>query len=218
MISKYCILYEKSQKRVENYNNNKEIIVDLEKFGAIDTVNEFSKYSQISNKYVTNNYIEYSKTLLGKLGCNLSHLMLLEHFINNISNDWLLVLEDDVILNNYNELTLINLILKAEKENSHFIQLYTHPRFLKRQARQFERLDFGLYKMMPQLGCLAYLISKTGAKKILVVLPINNNIDVFYSQQIKKLNSMCYINDIFQNGGQIGRYDHNILSSIIYRS
>ena len=61
----------------------------------------------------------------------------------------------------------------------------------------YEKLGYGMYKMMPQLGALAYLISRTGAQTILDNTPICRNIDVRFSQCIRKLNSISYINNVF---------------------
>lgn len=196
----YSIVYSKCNERLNNFYACKNIITDLKYIEAVDSINEYDKYKNISleQNLLTKEYINKYSHLKGKIGCNLSHINVLQDFIQNNDTEWALVLEDDAELNEYDENKINYLINKANEINSNFIQLYSFPRFLDTQKKQYE-LDTNLYKMISQWGTLAYLISKNGAKHILDSCPLNDNIDLVYSFNISNLNSICYINNIFQN-------------------
>ena len=217
-VSKYCILFKSCKKRVDLYNRNLQKMPDLKVFDAIDSITNYNNPNlhAIALQYLSEEYIKYTELEHGKLGCNLSHILLLKHFIENTNTDWMLVIEDDTELNNYSDEIIDHIISKCEAIDSHFVQLYTHPRFVKRQCRMYEKLGYGIYRMMPQLGTLAYLISRKGAQTILNDIPISRNIDVYFSQCINKLQSIAYINNIFTNKGNIGKKDNSELGSIIY--
>ena len=51
---------------------------------------------------------------------------------------WNLILEDDVSINNYNDISIQNILKEATKYNSNFIQLYTNDLFLKKQRENLE--------------------------------------------------------------------------------
>ena len=196
----YSIVYSKSKERLNNFYTCKNIITDLKYIEAVDSINQYDKYKNFSldNNLLTKEYIEKFSHLKGKIGCNLSHINVLQDFIQNNDVEWALVLEDDAELNQYDENKINYLVNRANQINSHFIQLYSFPQFLDIQKKQYE-FDNNLYKMVEQWSTLAYLISKNGANLILQSCPLNENIDELYSRNISKLNSICYINNIFQN-------------------
>lgn len=200
----WMIVFERDSKRLENYHHINSLM-KCNKFSAIDSIRNNKFYSElaIEKNYTTNKYLNHREVKIyqGKLGCNLSHQMLLEKIVNeNCLENWYLILEDDVSIQNL-DLTVINNILqKADENDSDYIQLYTHPKFLSEQKSQ-ESVYLELYKMIPQFGTLAYFINKRGIKKVLEEFPIILHIDRFYSTQIKNLNSLCWINEIFKNEG-----------------
>ena len=57
----YMIVYTKSEKRITNYNDIKIYFKNLNKFDAIDGLNEYTKYKEIvlKNNYLSNHYITY---------------------------------------------------------------------------------------------------------------------------------------------------------------
>jgi hypothetical protein len=61
--------------------------------------------------------------------------------------------------------------------------------------------------MIPQWYTLAYLINKKGIETILSKLPWNDNVDNIFSNHIKELNSICFVNNIFINGGSLETTD-----------
>lgn len=204
------IVYKKSEKRVNNFLQVKKILPQVELFEAIDTINEYEKYKEyaLQNNYVNNDFINIceqtknDKPKLGVLGCNLSHIILLKEFIEQSQNEWLLVLEDDLKINNYNPTLLNKVIQVASKNKSNYVQLYTNPRFIYRQKME-QRIDDNIYKMISQWHTTAYLINKTGAKILLDKLPLNEAIDLFIGHTIHKLNALCYLNNMFINIGAL---------------
>jgi GR25 family glycosyltransferase involved in LPS biosynthesis len=220
MVCKTMIVYTKSLQRISNFITIKHIINDLELYQAVDTVTNHDLYSRISKerKLLTDRYIAETKTITGKLGCNLSHIFVLEAFLKS-TDAWLLVLEDDIKLVSYNDIILNTLIKKAETYNSHYIQLYTNlPEYGERQ-RKAKMYSENLYEMIAQWHTCSYLIDRVGARITLEHLPFDENIDWVFSNLIPKLNSLCYLNDIFVMKGALCGSDKNSeFGSIIWDS
>ena len=80
----------------------------------------------------------------GKLGCNISHQLMYDEFLQT-DGDWCLSLEDDCFIKNYDEGKLRDIIAIATDNNSHFIQLYTNPVFIEKQTQK--KYAENLYKM-----------------------------------------------------------------------
>lgn len=214
----YCIVYSKSAKRLDNYYKCKEKIPELIYREAVDTVSKYEKHKKaaLKNNLLTEAYIYSTSYYKGKLGCNLSHMYLLEDFIKNESGvNWALVLEDDVEISGYDKKKIERLIEAAIHRDSHFIQLYTNDRFIEEQKKK-ECIEEGLYDMIPQWGTVAYLISKTGAELIIESFPLEENIDGVYSKHISRLRSLCYLNQIFINKGDVDAEKKGEFGSIIW--
>ena len=212
----WMIVYEKDSKRVENYKNIC-LQVKCNKFSAIDSINNFEKYSKVGldNNYTTIKYLNEVKNLPGKLGCNLSHQMLLEEIVKNSTTDWNLILEDDVNLNNYDEEKINKILHKANLNGSKYIQLYTNNIFLEDQKKE-KKIDENLYQMVEQLGTVAYFINKSAINIFKKSHPIEQNIDLKFNQMIKELKSLCWINDIFINKGNFEEQDNSQFGSLIW--
>jgi GR25 family glycosyltransferase involved in LPS biosynthesis len=209
MFKKIMITYKKCNVRLNNYNNTKKTIKDLEFFPAYDSINFFSACKIENQKYklCCDKYVEDSELKLkGKLGCNMSHLSILKNFVTDISSEWLLVLEDDVTINNYNDNMIKLLIEKAQLYESNFVKLYVNPRFIQDQIMS-NRKEANIYEMVSQWHANVYLINKAGANYIISKTPIDDHIDLFYSKNIKELNALVFINNIFQNNGTMNSYD-----------
>ncbi len=200
--SAYMIVFKKSEKRLENFEEIKKKFPEILMFEAVDCINDYDKYKNIaqSKKIFTKEYIKYCDVHKPKLGCNLSHFNLLTEFLKNSKNEWILVLEDDVYLERFNPKIIQMLISVAEKNNSNFIQLYTNPKFYENQKNE-KYLFSNIYKMTPQWGLVSYLINKKGIQTILSKLPWNDNCDIIVSEYINELNALCFINSIFINKG-----------------
>ncbi len=208
------IVYEKDKKRYDNFIEIKNIINDLIYFKACDSINNLDKYIDLNTKYNFNS-VEYIDTYKinnpGKIGCNMSHAFLLKEISENLNikdNDWILILEDDIELDQYNEDNIKEICEIADNNNSEYIQLFTNSYYYHSQINQ-KKISNNLFKMIPQWHTTAFLIKKSGVNKIINKFPMNNNIDEFYSQNINLLNSLCFINKIFLNKGASGPHDLN---------
>ena len=195
----YMIVYEKDQKRADNFIKINEI-TNCQKFSAIDTINEYEKYVKfaLENNYTNQAFINNTSHLKGKLGCNLSHQLLLKEILKNSSTDWNLILEDDVVLKDYDVEKLNHIIKKADENESHYIHLHSHTSFKEIQKKR-KQIDDNLYELIPQWGTVSYLINKTGIKMILEK-PLCGVIDETITR-IKELNGLCFLNNIFKTGG-----------------
>lgn len=207
-IFKYMIVFTKNKERYNNYIDTKNKIKDLEIFEAYDSINNLTNCLEINKLYNlnTDRYINewISKKLFGKIGCNLSHFMLLNMILNNSdikNDDWVLILEDDILINNYDEDIINNLCKEADKLNSKYINLYVFKKFLEKQFVNQYLIQDNLYKMIPQWGTTAFLIKKSIIKILFDMLPCDCNIDIFYGRCIHFFNSIVFKNDIFINMG-----------------
>ena len=199
-LGKVMIVYEPSEKRMMNFKYVKETIHDLKFFSAIDTINreKYEQYIQqgLDDQSHTQQFIDDTRHVTGKIGCNMSHIYVLVDFLNT-TDEWLLVLEDDMCVENYKEDELNKLIQFAKEKDSHYIQLYTNKLHFLGQQLEAEKLGENIYKMIYQWHTCAYLISREGAQRTLSHLPFSAPIDQIYGETMSELNSLCYINDTF---------------------
>lgn len=213
----WMIVYTKSNLRVQVFNNiNKKLNLNI--FPAIDSIHEFSKYENLAiyENYCTNEYINVIKKNPGKLGCNLSHQMLLDHIYLNSKHDWNLILEDDIDLDESFINSVQDKLEDANKNNSYFIQLYTHPKFFDKQKER-KKISTNLYEKIFQWGTPAYLIHKKAIPLFKKNYPLDVNIDIAYGKMISKWNSLCWLNNGIVTIGSIDNYDEKSkLGSIIY--
>lgn len=218
------IVYSNSLCRLQNFFLQKKIIPQLQFFNAIDAVNNYQYYKDfaLENNIIRPELIKFlegieinNKPLYGILGCYLSHVFILNDFLNNPYFNWLLVLEDDIRFKDFNIELVNQLISEADSINSNFIQLYTSPKFFDNQLKE-ELLTLHLRKMVGQWGAVAYLINKKGVETILKLIPCHNALDIVFSQNIENLNATCFLNNNIIN---MGSYDcigtDNELGSII---
>ena len=212
------IVFEKSKNRKENFEFIKaSIIPDLIFFPAADSINDYERVKNRSNEMNYNSQFYLNKSPSGgKLGCNVSHPDLLNYF-KTLSNEWFLVLEDDITIKDYDANIINSVIETANKNNSHYVQLYTNPAFNVKQ-RYAKKIAPNIYSMIPQWHTLAYLINKKGIDILFSKFPMNTHIDHVYSENIKELNAICYINTMFENGGAKSRRDNSSkYGSLIYK-
>jgi GR25 family glycosyltransferase involved in LPS biosynthesis len=214
----YMIVYKNSELRLHNFLKIKESIENLQMFEAIDTINNYSLFEgkSLEEKLFSPKYLSYCRKLKGKLGCSMSHIYLWNQFFKSSKQDWLLVLEDDLGLNNYNY-TLLNKLIEVANENkSNYIHLFTSKKFYPDQTKQEEitKINNGdsvytLYKMIPQWYGIAYMINKKGIEFMLSKLPYDDNNDSIISKYCKELNALSLVNDIVINKGALDAYDKN---------
>lgn len=213
----WMIVYTPDANRVNNFNHiNQSIRTNL--FVAIDTVSNFKKYSEfsINKSYNTPEYVKSIQKNPGKLGCNLSHQLLLQEIAKNSTTDWNLVLEDDTAIFSPLFLKDVEYILQgANSCESKYIQLYTHPRFEKAQ-RQYNQIGDNLYNMKRQWGTCAYFIHKDAIPIITNIYPLERNIDFIYSSLINELRSLCWLSDYVKTLGALDSFDKNSQFKSIY--
>ena len=222
LFNAYIFVYEKNIKRMNNYENIKKKISYIKKIESFDSINEKNNCIKINSIFNFNCENIINDKLKGKFGCNLSQQIL---WLNHLKSDkkWLLILEDDTNININNIIEFNNILNKiinfADNNNSHFIQLETREHHIPDQLKQDKTIIPNLYKMKPQCGMSAYLINKKAIKYLFSFLPWDKYIDVYTSDinNINKLNSLCYVNNIFKTLGAQRQIDKNSkLGSIIY--
>jgi len=207
----FMIVYKNSELRLNNFLKIKETIENLQMFEAIDTINNYPMFEKksLEEKLFHPKYLLYCRNFRGKLGCSMSHIYLWNKFLRTSNQDWLLVLEDDIGLNNYNDNFFNKLVENATKLNSNYIQLFTNNKYINEQSKKENKIIdisngdsvYTLYKMIKQWGGLAYMINKKGIELLLSKLPYDDNNDVIISKYINELNSICLINNLIINKG-----------------
>lgn len=223
----YMIVFSKDNKRFTNYDNiNKLFNNSIKKFEAIDTINNFEywKTYALEKKYTNLNYINNNVLVegKGKLGCNLSHQILLEYINKNDDNEWFLVLEDDVGIKceQFQELEyyiddLINKINIYTKD-SKFVQLCIYSQFYAPQCKTKLIFD-STYQKIKQFGTCAYLIHKNAIKYIVKNKTISVNMDFYYNFLHKEFLSLASFNNYFYCKGSTDSRDTNTeLGSLIW--
>ena len=216
----WMIVYEKDKRRLENYRTfNKKI--SCKKFTAIDSVSDYDKWADfaLNNNFLVKEYVDKFRTKWkGKIGCNLSHQLLLQHISKHSTTDWNLILEDDMVINNYNEENILKMLQQAMEHKSNYVQLYTNKEFLDKQKKQTMVGD-NLYKMIYQWGACTFFINKAGINILKDRYPLDNHIDEIFMTLINDLNALCWINDNFINCGSesySSKTGDSIFGSIIY--
>ena len=241
----YMIVFSKDKKRKDNFDKINNILKKLIYFEAIDSINYYQQWKTFSlkhnyasekylNREVENNRLGFLK---GKLGCNLSHQLLLEHISNNYyenlknkdnkdnqKNDkWHLILEDDLFISDKYTPEEIDLFLKIliNKINiispkTMYIQLCVYPQFEINQNKtetigsfEVNNQEFKIKKKLPQYGTCAYLINKLAIKYLTdAVRPWEKNIDFLYNSLDQSFNSLAIVNPYFQCGGSVDAKDN----------
>ena len=185
----YMVVYQKSPKRVNNYYEAKEQFNELLMFEAYDGINESEKCIQIGKDEKLLG--PYFYKVSGETGCALSHLKLMEHFYNTSDKDWLLVLEDDVYLNNFEPGIINRLINNCNINNSYFVQMFTPLEILEKQKKT-KQFAPNLYQMMITWGTVSYMVHKKGWEILKRAFPVNYPIDFLARKFIKELNALAY--------------------------
>ena len=241
----YMIVFSKDKKRKDNFDKINNILKKLIYFEAIDSINYYQQWKTFSlkhnyasekylNREVENNRLGFLK---GKLGCNLSHQLLLEHISNNYyenlknkdnkdnqkNNKWHLILEDDLFISDKYTPEEIDLFLKIliNKINiispkKMYIQLCVYPQFEINQNKtetigsfEVNNQEFKIKKKLPQYGTCAYLINKLAIKYLTdAVRPWEKNIDFLYNSLDQSFNSLAIVNPYFQCGGSVDAKDN----------
>lgn len=141
----------------------------------------------------------------GQIGCALSHILLWEKFLNS-NKPYLIVMEDDVVLvNNFNY--KLNRFIKYLPNDYDIAYIFIHDYYIHLSNKNYRKKRYHEYKkasninpyvkkVFPMIGCVAYMLSRKGAKKLLdyctkLIKPIDNMIENYpypinvYSSNIK---------------------------------
>ena len=208
------IVFRDNKNRNENYILcNRKLENKINFYSAIDSLNEFDKYVElaINNNLQSRDYIENNCIRTpGKLGCNLAHQLLLQEiedkYQHNVSPEWYIILEDDLLLEGtkveINKFLnrLINNI-NNYSPNSKYIQLCIYDAFYCSQVKTREVFN-NTYQKINQYGTCSYMIHIDAIKKINKMRPWNNNIDLMFNSLDKEFNSLACFNKYFKCQGQ----------------
>jgi len=227
------VVYEKNEQRLHNYQQlNSHLNDTITKFPAIDSINEFDKWKKyaLQNSYCTQKYIDNDvrKAGKGKLGCNLSHLLLFKQLIDEYDSnrpDWYLILEDDVgifkatnkDIDHFIESLLLN--IKANSPDTQYMQLCVYDKFINKQLAA-PRIFKSTYQKVPQYGTCAYLINIDAMRYIDKNKPWDINIDFLFNTLDRHFNALATLNPYFYNQGTESGTDdrpHKSFGSLIWQ-
>ena len=173
-----------------NYNNVNSDLIELSELSDInnsssskksknDNDNENKKVNFISKdtefKFENHHADNFDK----QFGCFLSHLHAIKYFLEKDSSEFCLILEDDVNFdlfekNNLNFYETINSVVNECNNDWNIIQLsYT---VKKSNALSSNPINMYLEWFPKCYGTIAYIINKSGAKKLIKNLYVNNKI------------------------------------------
>ena len=213
----WMIVFLQDKFRVRTFNRKNKLLT-LNIFPALDSIHQFDKCEKLAleNNLCTKEYIDVCKQKPGKLGCNLSHQLLLKQILEESPKDWNLVLEDDVDISPSFLKEVNRKIGMAHLNGSRYIQLYTHPKFCEKQREQHE-VASNMYNMIFQWGTCGYLIHKDAIRLFLGKFPLSENIDIAYGKMISSWKSLCWLDNGIITLGSLDNYDNKSeLGSLIY--
>jgi GR25 family glycosyltransferase involved in LPS biosynthesis len=162
----YVINLEQSINRLENVKKTfANLNLNFNKFKAI-------KGTDLDNNIINTRTTSLCRNILcnkSMMGCSLSHITLWEQLLNDTNTEYYIIMEDDVILKPDFK-NIINIIDK-NKDNINFeiLNLFHHTKILNIPINKIYKLD-DKYQVENQLfpvGLTGYIISKSGARKLL---------------------------------------------------
>lgn len=134
---------------------------------------------------------------LGGMGCALSHIRLWQKLLNDTTNDFFIIFEDDIIVTDKFIDTMLNTYYKIENSLDSNIDLLTFTQINRRAEDKVVTSIPGVFKRDHFWGLCAYIINRKGAEKILKnIFPIKEQIDSYISYQIHRKNLNIYSSDI----------------------
>jgi glycosyl transferase family 25 len=151
----------------------------------------------------------------GERGCFGSHVACMIDFIENSSDDFLLVIEDDVILDtNFDYEFIVGWMRKLKID---YLRLYSRYAFRARYIleigqRQLIRFKYGPY------GTQAYMISRSGAAQFLSSVsrcerPIDDELDRFWHHHLPPYAIFPYPVLEIETASTVGRITNPILET-----
>ena len=223
------ITFTGDEKRLENYHTTKKELSDLVMFDAINAVEHYDRYKKqaLEENICTEAYITELETKknaargkYGKLGCNMSHMLLLREIVKQYQEEdlWFLILEDDIMVREGFCDFIRNLIEDLNGVDTDYVRLYSDPRVASRQFSEKLKIKHNIYRMVKQWYTLAQLISVKGAKKILSKLPMSTpGYDFFVSTHSNYLNATTVKTGLIENlGAKHSSDEKSKLGSLIW--
>ena len=131
-------------------------------------------------------------------GCALSHIAVIYHFLHNQPNaKYGLILEDDVKIADGVTLEGIwGFLDRMNEKTTNWDMFYLGYKYEKSKIKRGEDIsnhqDGDIWRLYAPLATHAYFITKTGARKILELLPYNKSVDNMYYDNIKAGNLIAY--------------------------
>lgn len=200
------IVFTKSKKRFKNYEYIKNYITNLNLHLAFDTTTiekfekafEFGKNKNFFNENIKENLLHFKR--YGAIGNFISHILTYQNILNKNYENYL-IFEDDIGFSENPEIDLkkIEILLKNLPEKYDYISLdyrnsskeciqkRQYKNFkVEEQYNQFYKQSKYFYRMIPQWGASAKIISKEGIKKILANLPSSVSNDNYINELIVK--------------------------------
>jgi len=180
------------KERVDNVNN---IIKnnDLTNTTIYDAIIGNEQNRELLYKNNTINEFTKNKIRDGAIGCTLSHINIWKEFVkSNIGSDKLVVLEDDMDVVDDFKNKLKNYVnhLPSDFDISQIYLSDTNERNNSNVRKINDFVETGY----PQNGTVGYIISKTGAKKLLKhSLPMYEAIDVMIKDAIRENKIISYV-------------------------
>jgi glycosyl transferase family 25 len=151
----------------------------------------------------------------GERGCFGSHVACMIEFVEKSSDDFLFVIEDDVILDtNFDYGLIVGWMHKLEIE---YLRLYSRYAFKARYILEIGRRQLIRFKYGPY-GTQAYIISRSGAVQFLKSVsrcerPIDDELDRFWHHHLPPYAIFPYPVLEFETDSTVGRSDKPVLNA-----
>jgi len=185
------IIYINLDRRTDR---NLNVIEQLNKVGLLEMAERFSAIdgkkldlNKLDRNIITLEGIEFAKKsdiiythlTLGAIGCAMSHRAIYQKIIDENINSCL-ILEDDITLDDrfIDQIKIIENELKVNDYDYDLFFLGYHPGSTYDENKKFKKV-YGLF---------GYIVTKSGAKKLLDLFPITYQIDTEITRNTNKIN------------------------------
>ena len=215
----YQITYIKNGLRLKNFvDNNKSLQsggYSLKFFNAIDTITNFiDPYKKaVEEGVISEEDTHFTEKNIymgfrGDLGCTLSHYNLYNQILQeykgytgNRNDIWFLILEDDVVIKNFDNNTFTNLINQIGHTPTHYIKLMSFDRLERGTICYNAILVIQIYITKLMIMVLVHrLISLSGLQNCVNNIPWSS-MDITINKISDQLNPLVWNNSYFVNKG-----------------
>jgi glycosyl transferase family 25 len=202
----WIINLDKSTDRFERIKKNMDSLnIKFNRFSAIHG-------KDVSQEYLDNDVNGICKTLLcnyGTIGCAASHKKLWKQLIDSNENEYV-ILEDDALVTQKSIDIIKKLKPYIEKYNIDYLNLVCINLGCSLQKTEFKIDEYEFGKPYIPLQTCGYIITKTGAKKLLNIIQNTTyhvDFEILYVKLMHDLNyytTMPKIIDMFETPSTIG--------------